>query len=129
MPRRKRKKTLPEIIDFIDEDGAPASMELINEKTESYGAGASKKIQSLENYNKAMEHIANKVFFDDSENVRKRFKKIIEKRVSIYGVCIELERIGIPLGDRAMRNLARQIKAHIQAFTYALKKRGGIGTF
>lgn len=129
MPRRKRIKILPEIIDFIDEDGALASMELINEKTESYGAGASKKIQYLENYNKAIEHIANKVFFDDSENVRKRFKKIIEKRVSIYGVCIELERIGIPLGDRAMRNLAREIKAHIQAFIYALKKRDGIGTF
>jgi len=129
MPRRKRIKILPEIIDFIDEDGAHASMELINEKTESYGAGASKKIQYLENYDKAMEHIADKVFFDDSEKVRKKFKKIVEERVSIKGISTELDFIEIPLGDRAIRNLAKVIKADIQKYIYALKKRDEIGTF
>jgi hypothetical protein len=121
MPRPKRIRLLPVISNYIDEDGKPFITELISEETESFGAGASKKIQNYRNFEIGLNHIANLLFFQNSHK-KKELYSLITKEVSLVGISRELQFTNIKLEERAMRTLAKKIKKAIQACLNGIAK-------
>jgi len=122
MPRKKRIRVEPSKIREIEYDGDVYVIVEITEITESFGYGATKKLQALKNYNNALEHIANKLFFNKSSFETKRIRRLIYEPISLISISRELELIGISLEERAMRELAQKVKVDIKAFDLAIQK-------
>ena len=122
MPRKKRIRVEPSKIGEIGYQGDVYVIVEITEITESFGHGATKKLQALRNYNNALEHIANKLFFNKSSFETKRIRRLIYEPISLISISRELELIGISLEERAMRELAQKVKVDIKAFDLAIQK-------
>ena len=122
MARPKRIKIEPQKIGEFEVDGEKVDIVYVTEETESYGHGAAKRKAAFQNYNKALESIANQYYFGTTKQ-KARIKEYISKPISLSGLAIELGLAGIELEERAMRELAKNIKIAIKAFDEALKNK------
>lgn len=122
MPRPKRIKIDPQKLGEVAVDGVTFDIVGVTEETESYGHGAAKRVLALQNFNKALDSIAQKYYWGDSKD-QARLRKLISEPISLSELARELELEGINLEERAMRELAKKIKVSIKHFNEAIKNK------
>ena len=119
MPRNKRVAPPPNIIGSFSEDSEITHIILIDEHTEGYGKGAYLRVRRLQNFNKALEAFAEEYFWGSK---RRKLKKLVYDPRKTSALADVLVTMGIELEDRALRNLAIEIKKQIKALDNALSK-------
>jgi hypothetical protein len=120
MPRKKINPKQPKEVARYTDDEVEVIIVEIDEETENFGKGASAKVRRLKNFNKALDAFANEYFWGQR---RIRLKSLIHNPRKITALANELILLGIDLEDRALRNLAVDIKKNIIAFENALKNK------
>ena len=121
MPRKKNSPPPPISHGFTSEpnDRKREILEITPE-SENFGSGAAKKVKALQDFDLACMKIANEYFFG-SGKAKLDIKELIEGDRKISALKTKLELMGIELGDRAMRELAKRVKCAIEEFNQALK--------
>jgi hypothetical protein len=119
MPRNKRIAPPPNIIGGFIEAGEIIDIVQIDERTESYGKGAYLRVRRLKNFNKALNLFADEYFWGTK---KRKLKKLVHDPRKTSALADVLVSLGVELEDRALRNLAIEIKKQIKALDNALSK-------
>ena len=119
MPRSKPPPPTPRVIGEYYEGILRVEIVEIDEQTENYGKGASAKVRRLKNFNKALEAFSNEYYWGPK---KRKLKKLVYDPRKTSALANELVILGVELEDRAMRDLAVEIKKQIKILDSALKK-------
>lgn len=119
MPRRKRIPPPPKVIGSFTENGEVVEIIEIDEQTENYGKGAYAKVRRLKNFNMALESFADEYFWG---NKKRKLKRLVYDPRKTSALANELVTLGVELEDRALRDLAIEIRKQIKALDNALEK-------
>jgi len=113
MPRRKRTAPSPILLDSFWHGIQYIEVVHIDEYTEAIGKGSAQKVKRLKNFNKALEAIAEDYFWGNTK-ARKNIRRLVDNPRKITELGIQMALKGVELEDRAMRNLAKEVKKHIK---------------
>lgn len=119
MPRRKRIPPPPKVIGSFTENGEVVEIIEIDEQTENYGKGAYAKVRRLKNFNITLERFADEYFWG---NKKRKLKRLVYDPRKTSALANELVTLGVELEDRALRDLAVEIRKQIKALDNALEK-------
>ena len=120
MPRAKRNPPSPKIIGGYFEGILQVEIVEVNEQSENFGKGAAAKVRNLRNCNEALERFADEYFWGRN---KRKLKPLIHDKRKISALSRQLTLLGVDLEDRALRNLAIQVRKDILAFDNCLKNQ------
>ncbi len=119
MSRRKRFPPTPKVIDEYYEGILHVEIVEIDEQTENFGKGASAKVRRLKNFDKALKAFAEEYYWGPK---KRKLKKLVYDPRKTSALANELVTLGVELEDRAMRDLAVEIKRQIRVLDNVLQK-------
>jgi len=120
MPRPKRVKEDRIVGSFRDQNGDLIEIQVIDEKTESFGRGAHQKVKYMRLFKEALDLIERVYYLEKDPKEKEKFKKLIYGSRSKTRLVHEFQKAGIVVDERPGRDLATVIQKTFKALDAAL---------